>query len=168
MKRFIIVMCISLSSLSLTGCNDLLQQITNFITPADNSEDAIQRKKIQSDLKIFDSIRSDQNSAFYDLEETLKKATSKETSTAAIRAELVSFANKLHTQNDRFKVTHIQTPEVAKLRNVVMQLNYETIIIIQTVDNPAAVNNRLRGYLNTQNKLLNEYNKLRTEIEASL
>lgn len=167
MKRFIIVLFISFSSLSLTGCNDLLQQITDFINPSENSENDLVKKKLQSDLKAFDAIRVEQNSAFYDLEDKLKKAAHKETSTANLRGELVSFANKLHTQNDRFKVTHIQTPEVAKLRNVVMQLNYETIIIIQTVDNPIAVNNKLRGYLTMQTKLLNEYNKLRTEIEAS-
>lgn len=168
MKKFIVVLSISLSSLSLTGCNDLLQQITNLITPAETNENTIHQNKLKSDLKVFDSIRPEQNSIFYDLEEKLKKVSHKDTSTAALRSELVNFANNLSIQNERFKVTHIQTPDVAKLRNTIMQLNYETIIIVQTIDNPIAVNNRLNGYLNTQKKLLNEYNKLRTEIEALL
>lgn len=168
MKRFIFVLIIGLSTLSLSGCTDLFDKINSLINQEEPTADDIYQQKLKNDLKAFDEIRTQQNSIFFELDEKLEKARQKETSTATVRSELLSFSNTLATQNDRFKTLHLHTTEVAKMRNAVMQLNYATIDIIQVIDNPQAVNNKFRGYINKQKQLINDYNKLRTQAESKL
>ena len=168
MKRFIFVLIISLSTLSLTGCNDLLTKLSNLFNSEQPKPHDIHQQNLKKDLKAFDAIRTQQNSVFFELNEKLESAKNKETSTATIRADLISFSDTLASQTESFKGLHLHTTEVAKMRNKVMQLNYSTIQIIQVVDNPTAVNKRMNDYLNVQKKLINDYNKLRTEAELKL
>lgn len=160
-------MIISFTTLILTGCKEAIDQITS-VGQEEDSKDQIYKDKLKTDLKIFDRIRLQNNQAFFDLNDKLEEATSKQTSTVELRKELQDFSNTLRNQNDQFKTQSLSTPEVAKLRNVIMQLNYDTTQILDIIDNPNTVKNRLTPYLKKQQRSINEYNKLRTEIESKI
>lgn len=166
MSRYLLILLLSGTLIGVTGCKDALEQLTG--SSQHESADAIYQEKLSTDLKAFDQIRTQQNSVFFELEDKLQKAAHKESSTPELRQELEDLSNTLSSQNDSFKTLHLQTTEVAKLRNIIMQLNYATIQIVQVKENPIAVNNRLKGYLNKQRNLINNYNRLRTEVEMKL
>lgn len=167
-RRVISALVISCSALTLTGCKEILEQITGLISSEQPSEDEIFKRKIKSDLNNFDQIRTFQNTTFFELKDALSKAADKKLSTTQIRAELLGFSNALQNQNEQLKQQHFQTPEVAKMRNSIMELHYITITLIAVVDNPNVVKARLSHYLNQQKDLINEYNKLRLEAESLL
>ncbi|MFC3901331.1 hypothetical protein SAMN05421749_11119 [Acinetobacter marinus] len=155
-----------LASVMLVGCKDTLEQIVGMTQ--DQRPDAAYQSKLKTDLKAFDQIRSQQNGVFDELDQQLSFASKKSTSSAQIRQSLQDISGTLSSQNEQFKKLHIHTPEVARLRNAVMQLNYSTMQIVALVDNPNAVNSRLNRYKSMQKNYINRYKHLRTEIESKL
>ncbi|OUY06782.1 hypothetical protein CAP51_12735 [Acinetobacter populi] len=166
-QKIFLIMIISFSTLVLTGCKETMDQIAS-VGQEQSSKDQLYTDKLKTDLKNFDQIRPQNNQVFFDLNDKLNKATAKQTSTIELRKELQDFADSLRNQNDKFKTQAFSTPEVAKLRNTIMQLNYDTIQILDIIDNPNTVKNRLTPYLKKQERLIHEYNKLRTEIESKI
>lgn len=166
MNKIFLIFLISVTTFGITGCKDVLDQITGM--SQNDTPDHAYQKLLSADLKIFDQIRTQQNSVYIQLEDKLNQAARTQTSTSELRNELQDLANTLANQNNSFKNSHIQTSEVARLRNTIMQLNYSTMQIIQIVDNPNTVNNRLPSYLSKQRSLINSYNQLRTDVEMKL
>lgn len=167
MQKYLYIFVFSMISVTLVGCKEVMDNLTALSESTPEKDDAY-RNKITADLKHFDRIKTTNNSVFFDLEEKLKLASQKNTSSLNLRQELHSMASTLRSQNDQFKVQYFSTSEVAKLRNQLMQLNYATIQLISITDNPNEVAKRLNTYLAQQKNLINAYNKLRTEIESSI
>lgn len=167
MQKFLLIFLICNTTLAFTGCKETLEQI-GVTGQNETSVDPLYVQKLKLDLQNFDRIRTNQNEFFIQLNEKLKKAAHKTTSTVELRKSLQDMATTLRYQNEQFKLRSLNTSEVANLRNKVMQLNYESLKILEVLENPATVENRLNEYLNKQKNLLHEYNKLRTEIEAML
>ena len=165
-SKAIMTACIFAIALTQVGCKDTLEQLTGM-TQEERPDEAYQAKLIE-DLKAFDQIRTQQNSLFMQLDDQLDLASSKQTTNSKVRQELRDLAGTLDSQNQQFKQLHVHTPEVARLRNAVMQLNYSTMQIVALVDNPNAVNSRLDRYKSMQKNYLNRYNHLRTEVESKL
>ncbi len=167
MQKILMIFVLSMTATMLTGCKDVLEQIV-AMDQYETSSDEAYIDALKIDVKNFDRIRTSQNSLFIDLDEKLKQATNKNTSTVELRQELEGIGRDLRYQNDQFKIQHFNTNEVAQLRNKVMKLNYLTVEIIDVLQNPNTVANRLPRYVNQQKKLLNEYNQLRTDIETQI
>ncbi len=168
MPKYLFILVLSMMTATITGCKDILDVLTTTNSEEPAAKEEIYRKKLKTDLKQLDQIRTTSNTAFIELEDKLKQTAKKNTSTLAVRQELQNFAANLRSQNDQFRVQYFATSEVAKLRNKIMQLNYATIQIIAVIENPNEVSKRLNHYFNQQEKFIADYNKMRAEVETSL
>ena len=168
MKKIFLSLAVGISTLTLTGCDDLFEKITQSFGTEQTTVDQSTQKKFEADLEEFDRIHTKIEPLFKELDQKLKLTTQKSTSTAKVRSDLTGISNTLSRLNSEYEVLHFHTPEVAKLRNKVMQLNYETIQLISMIDNPNTMQQRVPRYLAEQKELINAYNKLRTETEAKL
>lgn len=166
-QKFCLIVLISFSTVLLTGCKETVEQIAS-IGQDDPVKNQTHSDKLKADMNLFDQIHPQSNQVFLQLNQQLNKATAKQTSTVELRKDLQDFANSLRHQNDQFKTESFRTPEVANLRNTIMQLNYDTLAIIDVMDNPSTVKNRLKPYLKQQQRLIHQYNKSRIGIESKI
>ena len=168
LKNLFLVLVISFSVFSLSGCKEITDYINDFTAKDQPSPQEIFKQKLKDDLKACNNISRFGMDSFTELEITLRQAADKKQSTAIIRSDLLSFAEDLKVQNEKFKRYHFRTNEGAKLRNKLMQLNYATIQIIQVIDNPMTVQRRLATYLQKQRTLIQEYEQLKAEMQSKI
>ena len=171
MSKSVISIGLLVTSIALTGCNELdhaIAHIENIIKPQELSPEQVFRKKLKDDLRAFERIATVGEVSFIELEASLRKAAKSTLPTDPIKQELQSFANQLSSQNEAFKLQHFQTNDGAKLRNKMMQLNYATIQLIHVMNNPQAFERRLERYLKRQQQLITEYKHIKNEMKEKI